>query len=232
VLNYLSKFKLFRDNLNERFYKKIKQPKLKSLRNTQENFNTERSLVMNDFENQPLVLSLDEKINEPDAKILNSIHFFFTNGNGETNFFLLNSYELNIFLRSQEHIKTVKNECIEENVKIETKEFKFKFSMNQLIKLQKLKKFYDIKDYLKRMVAIQKKNSNNNGYTKIVKLKNENLEKIKVDFDLKYFENLDENFFKYLTKTNQVKNITSEEEGISTLNNEEKEENSINYELR
>jgi len=232
VLNYFSMFKLFRDNLNERFYKKIKQPKLKSHRLTQENITCERSLVLNDFSNNQLALSLDEKAIEPENKTLNTIYFFFTNSNGDTNFFIFNSYELSIFLKSHELIKTVKNNTIEEKVKSETKEYNFKFNMNQLIKLQKLKKFYELKDYLRRMVVIEKKIHHNNCYGKIIKLKNEPLNTIRVDFDLKYFEKLDDHFFKFLTKTDPIKNANSDEENQSILSIEEKEESYINYELK
>lgn len=232
VLNFISRFKLFRDNLNERFYKKMKQPKVKSPRYTQESFYGARSMVMDDLSNNFIALSLDEQISEPDTKNLNSRYFFFTSANGDTNFFVFNSYELIISLKTQEIIKTVKNQSIEEKINYENKEYNFKFNMDQLIKLQKLKMFYDIKDYLKRMVAIQKKNSNNNGYTKILKIKNESINSLKVDFDLKYFENLDDNFFKFLVKSDPLKITNQVEESIPTLYNEEKEESSINYKLK
>jgi len=231
VLNYLSKYKAFRDNVNERFYKRIKKNKPKGRNFAGELFRNEDKLKVNDLSDQRISLSLDEKIHEPEYRNTNKIYFIYTNKFGETNFFILSSFEYSIQLKTQYKIKTVKDYLVEEKIHKENKDFNFKFNMDQLIKLQKLKKFYNLGEYLKKMVVLLKKNQNKNGFSKIRKLEVESLDNIKVDFDLKYFETLDDNFFRFLTKTDKEEN-SYEEQILNSINTDKEESSSINYYLR
>lgn len=174
---------------------------------------------------------MDEKIHEPEYRNSNKIYFIYSNKYGETNFFILSSFEYRINIKTQFKIKTVKDYVVEEKMHHEKKDYNFKFNMDQLIKLQKLKNFYNLEEYLKKMVVLLKKNQSKNGFSKIKKLELESLDSIKVDFDLKYFETLDDNFFRFLTRTDNEEN-SYEEQILNSISNDKEESSSINYNLR
>jgi hypothetical protein len=252
ILNYLSRFKIFRDNLNERFYKRMRDfNKNKIVSNKTTDL---KDLRIANFDVDFIHIIIDEKI--PEISIENSIvlNFLFTNNQGETFYLKLDSYKLNISLNlennnpnnnhnphhhSNDNYLYDENDIYNNNYIIHKN---FNFSLNQLIKLEKLKKFYDLKIYLKKMVIIM-----NNKEEKETKINNhihrktnfnhnhDNLfndkKKLanKIGFDLDYFETLDDNFFKFLVKN---ENDPELENDYNEKNNSKNHYHQMDFELK
>lgn len=198
IFNYLSRYRKFRDTLNEKFFKKIRN--FSGYKQTYTSISSYKLLGNNRFLDKLESFNCENfKVNLNEVKRANElrksscIKFFSTNSKNVTKFYTINSYKLIVIFKHSLKNKNRKS-LVGDNFTTELQEYEFDFNFERFLKLENLKKFYNLEDYLRRMITINKNKPNTSD-----SILNKEIGKNEFfNLDLEYFEFLDDNFFKFL----------------------------------